>query len=110
MLTHERAHTHAQTHTYSNTEAFECTEMLQDKTWTTQADWFAVASTIHCLLHNEYMAVELSSNTAGVTSAAPKLPLKRYWKVRAECISELRESRARDGQEAQTLVSQFMSR
>ena len=64
--------------------------MLQDKTWTTQADWFAVASTIHCLLHNEYMAVELSSNTAGVTqaSAAPKLPLKRYWKVRAECISE----------------------
>ena len=49
--------------------------MLQDKTWTTQADWFAVASTIHCLLHNEYMAVELSSNTAGVTSAAPKLPL-----------------------------------
>ena len=47
-----------------------------------------MASTIHCLLHNEYMAVELSSNTAGVTSAAPKLPLKRYWKVRAECISE----------------------
>ena len=71
-----------------------------------------MASTIHCLLHNEYMAVELSSNTAGVTqaSAAPKLPLKRYWKVRAECISELRESRARDGQEAQALVSQFMSR
>ena len=64
--------------------------MLQDKTWTTQADWFAVASTIHCLLHNEYMAVELSSNTAGVTqaSAAPKLPLKRYWKVRDEYLSQ----------------------
>ena len=49
---------------------------------------FAVASTIHCLLHNEYMAVELSSNTAGVTTAAPKLPLKRYWKVRDEYMYE----------------------
>ena len=98
--TSARTHTHTHTHTkhkdthnkhtlsHSHTEAFECTEMLLETTWTAQADLFAVASTIHCLLHNEYMAVELSSNTAGVTTAAPKLPLKRYWKVRDESCTQ----------------------
>jgi hypothetical protein len=62
--------------------------MLEGKTWTTQVDLFAVASTIHCLLYNEYMAVDLTSDAAGVTTAAPKLPLKRYWKVRKELSTQ----------------------
>jgi hypothetical protein len=46
-------------------------------TWTTEADAFAVAATVHCLLHNEYMQVETVTDAAtGAPSAAPKLPLK----------------------------------
>jgi hypothetical protein len=35
----------------SNTESFECLEMLCGKTWREQADLYAVAATVHCLLH-----------------------------------------------------------
>ena len=42
-----------------------------------QADTFAVAATVHCLLHNEYMQVETVTDAAsGASLAAPKLPLK----------------------------------
>ena len=46
-------------------------------TWCEQVDAFAVAATVHCLLHNEYMQVETVVDAAsGSATAAPKLPLK----------------------------------
>ena len=71
----------------SGTVAFECVEMLTEATWTTQVDWFAVASTIHCLLHNVYMDVNVSVDEAGGITAAPKLPLKRYWQVETQACA-----------------------
>ena len=65
----------------SDTESFECMQMLSSSTWTEQVDLYAVAATVHCLLHNEYMQVEVKTDADGVTFAAPKLALKRYWQV-----------------------------
>ena len=48
------------------------------KTWKHDVDLYAVAATVHCLLHNEYMAVEEADG-----KFRPKLPLKRYWQVRS---------------------------
>ena len=68
----------------SKTEAFECLEMLCNKPWTTQVDLYNVAATNHCLLYGEYMTVEITTDAYGITTAAPKQALKRYWKVREE--------------------------
>lgn len=65
----------------SNTQAFECVEMLCDKPWSTQVDLYNVAATVHCLLHSEYMVLDMTTDADGVTTAVPKLALKRYWKV-----------------------------
>ena len=62
----------------SGTEAFECVEMQEGRVWRKQLDLYAVAATVHCLLHSEYMEVETSGDSG---SYRPRLPLKRYWQV-----------------------------
>jgi hypothetical protein len=64
----------------SGTEAFECVEMQEGRVWRKQLDLYAVAATVHCLLHSEYMEVEASGDSG---SYRPRLPLKRYWQVEA---------------------------
>lgn len=47
------------------------------RTWKKEVDFYAVAATIHCLLHNEYMEIEEDAPNR----MRPKLPLRRYWQV-----------------------------
>ena len=60
-------------------EAFRCIEMMQGKPWTYQADCYAIASTIHCLLYGSYMEVELAPGTTN--AYRQRQPLRRYWKT-----------------------------
>ena len=60
-------------------EAFRCVEMQQGKPWTYQADCYAIASTIHCLLYGAYMEVELTPGT--MNTYRQRQPLRRYWKT-----------------------------
>lgn len=60
-------------------EAFRCIEMMQGKPWTYQADCYAIASTIHCLLYGSYMDVELTPGTTH--TYRQRQPLRRYWKT-----------------------------
>ena len=60
-------------------EAFRCVEMMQGKPWTYQADCYAIASTIHCLLYGSYMEVELTPGTTN--TYRQRQPLRRYWKT-----------------------------
>jgi checkpoint serine/threonine-protein kinase len=60
-------------------EAFRCIEMMNGKPWTYQADCYAIASTIHCLLYGSYMDVELTPGTTN--TYRQRQPLRRYWKT-----------------------------
>ena len=60
-------------------EAFRCIEMMHGKPWTYQADCYAIASTIHCLLYGSYMDVELTPGTTN--TYRQRQPLRRYWKT-----------------------------
>jgi hypothetical protein len=52
------------------------------------ADLYAIAATIHCLLYNEYMSVDVTIDpNTGHKRAAPNLPLKRYWQVRCSPVA-----------------------
>ena len=61
----------------AGTEAFSCPEMRKkNEPWLFQADLFAIAATIHVLLHGEYMDTIEDKNTG---KYVPKLAFKRYW-------------------------------
>mmetsp|Transcript_26047 Transcript_26047/g.65762 ORF Transcript_26047/g.65762 Transcript_26047/m.65762 type:complete len:120 (-) Transcript_26047:210-569(-) len=60
----------------SGTEAFECVEMREGKPWKEQVDLYAVAATVHVLLHSEYMETVSEGG-----SWKPKAALKRYWQT-----------------------------
>ena len=60
-------------------EAFRCVEMTHGKPWTYQADCYAIASTVHCLLYGSYMEVELTPGTTN--TYRQRQPLRRYWKT-----------------------------
>ena len=60
-------------------ESFRCIEMMHGKPWTYQADCYAIASTIHCLLYGSYMEVELTPGTTN--TYRQRQPLRRYWKT-----------------------------
>ena len=60
-------------------EAFRCIEMMHGKPWTYQADCYAIASTIHCLLYGSYMDVEITPGTK--STYRQRQPLRRYWKT-----------------------------
>ena len=60
-------------------EAFRCVEMVHGKPWTYQADCYAIASTVHCLLYGSYMEVELTPGTTN--TYRQRQPLRRYWKT-----------------------------
>jgi len=60
----------------AGTESFSCPEMRENKSWTYQSDCFAIAATIHVMLHGEYMETITDRKTG---KYAPKLALKRYW-------------------------------
>ena len=49
----------------SQTDAFRCREMAEGHVWRFQADAYALAGTLHCLLFGEYMAVERAMDSAG---------------------------------------------
>lgn len=42
----------------SDTESFRCVEMRERTPWLWQADTYAVACTIHCLIFGQYMEVD----------------------------------------------------
>ena len=58
------------------TESFSCPEMRKNQNWVYQSDCFAIAATIHVMLHGEYMETITDRKTG---KYAPKLALKRYW-------------------------------
>ena len=61
----------------AGTESFSCPEMREQNTpWLYQADCFAIAATIHVLLHGEYMETKRDKSTG---KYIPKLSFKRYW-------------------------------
>lgn len=60
----------------AGTESFSCPEMRENKSWVYQSDCFAIAATIHVMLHGEYMETITDRKTG---KYAPKLALKRYW-------------------------------
>ena len=49
--------------------------MRKNQNWVYQSDCFAIAATIHVMLHGEYM----ETITDRKTENTPKLALKRYW-------------------------------
>jgi hypothetical protein len=48
----------------SETESFRCIEMRERLPWLWQADSYAVAGVIHCLIFGEYMEVDIITNEA----------------------------------------------
>lgn len=55
----------------SQTDAFRCREMAEGRPWRFQADAYALAGTLHCLLFGEYMIVERALDSAGAPPLAP---------------------------------------
>ena len=51
--------------------------MQTQRTWVAQADLYGVAATVHCLLHGEYMTLDIAADENGVCTGTPK--------VRARC-------------------------
>lgn len=64
------------------TDAFRCVEMREGKPYLWQADTYAIAGVLHCLLFGEYMDVERIVETAtGRSSLRIKSQFRRYWNV-----------------------------
>ncbi|KAK9822716.1 hypothetical protein WJX81_007865 [Elliptochloris bilobata] len=63
----------------SQTEAFRCREMAEGRVWRFQADAFALAGTLHCLLFGEYMEVECAVDSTGAERVRLRHAFRRYW-------------------------------